>query len=108
MPNINLRLTEDEHAELREWAQGSRRSIQREIVFRLFDGAVTEGGAGRLKRTAEVGRSVASPPSVTAAVQPQVHDVPMRAHFRKDRPALQCPRLVPGGQTCPDCGKVVV
>jgi hypothetical protein len=31
-----LRLTEEEHAALREWAHGSRRSLQREIIFRLF------------------------------------------------------------------------
>ena len=37
MPTISLRLTDEEHAALREWAFGARRSIQREIVFRLFE-----------------------------------------------------------------------
>jgi hypothetical protein len=36
MPNINLRLTEEEHKALRTWAFEGRRSIQREIIFRLF------------------------------------------------------------------------
>lgn len=48
MPTISLRLTEEEHAALREWAHGSRRSLQREIVFRLFSGLSErdDGSAG--------------------------------------------------------------
>lgn len=107
MPNINLRLTDSEHAELREWARGSRRSIQREIVFRLFDGAVTERVGS--------GSAVATPPgvqaarSVTAAVQPKVHDVGVRprAHMRGDRPMLECEVRVPAGEVCSKCGRAV-
>ena len=36
VPKINLRLTNEEHEALKAWAQDSRRSIQREAVFRLF------------------------------------------------------------------------
>ena len=36
MPNINLRLSPEEHEVLRTWAFEGRRSIQREIIFRLF------------------------------------------------------------------------
>ena len=42
MPSINLRLTEEEHAQLKEWAYGAHRSIQREAIFRLFDGRLSE------------------------------------------------------------------
>lgn len=36
MPSINLRLTEEQHAELKRWACEDSRSVQREIIFRLF------------------------------------------------------------------------
>ena len=36
MPTISLRLTDEEHAALKEWAHGSRRSMQREAVYRIF------------------------------------------------------------------------
>ena len=36
MPTISLRLTEEEHAALKEWAHGSHRSMQREAVYRIF------------------------------------------------------------------------
>ena len=36
MPKINLRLTDSEHEALRQWAQESHRSLQREAVYRLF------------------------------------------------------------------------
>lgn len=36
MPNINVRFTEQEHAELVEWAKQGQRSLQREIIWRLF------------------------------------------------------------------------
>ena len=45
MPSINLRLTEAEHDALRKWAFDGRRSLQREIIFRLFDGRVHSGAA---------------------------------------------------------------
>ena len=36
MPNINLRLSDDEHAALVRAATGNRRSLQKEIISRLF------------------------------------------------------------------------
>jgi len=36
MPKVNLRLTEEELELLQKWANGSRRSLQREMVYRLF------------------------------------------------------------------------
>lgn len=36
MPTISLRLTEEEHAELKAWAHDGRRSVQKEIIWRLF------------------------------------------------------------------------
>ncbi len=36
MPTISIRLTEEEHAALKTWAHDSRRSIQKEAVYRLF------------------------------------------------------------------------
>ena len=39
MPTISLRLTVEEHAALKRWAEDSRRSLQKEAVYRLFAGA---------------------------------------------------------------------
>lgn len=36
MPAINFRLTDEDHATLKLWAERSHRSIQQEITFRLF------------------------------------------------------------------------
>jgi hypothetical protein len=36
MPNINLRLTEEQHTELTAWARDGHRSLQKEIIWRLF------------------------------------------------------------------------
>lgn len=36
MPTISLRLTDEEHAELKAWAHDGRRSVQKEIIWRLF------------------------------------------------------------------------
>lgn len=36
MPTISLRLTDEELEQLRAWAHDGRRSIQKEIVWRLF------------------------------------------------------------------------
>ena len=51
MPNINLRLTDQEHAELTEWAFQGRRSIQKEIIWRLFSVEVPKYGGGDLPTT---------------------------------------------------------
>jgi len=36
MPSVNLRLTDEQHAELVEAGKRENRSLQREIVYRLF------------------------------------------------------------------------
>ena len=36
MPSVNLRLTDEQHAELIVMAKRENRSLQREIVYRLF------------------------------------------------------------------------
>jgi hypothetical protein len=36
MPNINLRLTDEQHAALERWAKDGHRSLQKEIIWRLF------------------------------------------------------------------------
>ena len=36
MPSLNIRLTDEQLAQLRKWAVESDRSIQKEIVHRLF------------------------------------------------------------------------
>lgn len=42
MPSVNVRLSEEQHAELVKAGQRENRSLQREIIFRLFSGS----GAG--------------------------------------------------------------
>lgn len=42
MPNINLRLSEEQHEQLRIWAFEQERSIQKEIIYRLFNGGLSE------------------------------------------------------------------
>ena len=118
MPNINLRLTELEHAELREWAHGSRRSLQREIVFRLFDGAVTERDQGRREVESGLGAAVpdlsrgsgstaplssagdSSPRSVT--VPPVVRDVAVERSSSRNGCGFDTPK----GTKCKLCGSV--
>ena len=36
MPSVNLRLSDEQHAELIEMAKREDRSLQREIIYRLF------------------------------------------------------------------------
>lgn len=36
MPAISLRLTDEQHAQLVKWAAHSKRSIQQELIWRLF------------------------------------------------------------------------
>lgn len=48
MPKVNLRLTEEELEQLQRWAESGRRSLQKEIVYRLFrersvDNVITVG-----------------------------------------------------------------
>jgi hypothetical protein len=36
VPSVNLRLTDEQHADLLEVARRENRSLQREIIYRLF------------------------------------------------------------------------
>jgi hypothetical protein len=57
MPNLTLRLTDEEHSMLFYAAKQNRRSLQREIIYRLFEHeAVDEiveliDGAGNVRAT---------------------------------------------------------
>lgn len=66
MPTISLRLTEEEHAALKEWAHDSRRSIQKEAVWRLFANTletdVPEAIVGAIVPGLEVRRTAPPPP----------------------------------------------
>ena len=74
--------------------------MQREIVYRLFDGAVTgDGGEGvRVARVADPGVA----PAVTAAVVPVAHDVRVEDVGRR----AGCGFDTPKGTKCKLCGKV--
>jgi hypothetical protein len=45
MPTVSLRLSEQQHQLLVEWAYASHRSVQRELVHRLFGGGMQVGEA---------------------------------------------------------------
>lgn len=36
MPTISLRLTDEQHAQLTAWAHDGERSVQKELIWRLF------------------------------------------------------------------------
>jgi hypothetical protein len=100
MPNINLRLTEEEHAALREWAHGSRRSIQREVIFRLFS---------ELKEGAVVGYSAVS--GSAPSMREEEAGVIGRTAPRPERTVPSsssgpCGMNTPAGTKCKVCGKV--
>ena len=81
MPTISLRLTEEQHAELKRWAQEDSGSVQREIIFRLFSPYVIHD------KTPQERAEIAYP--LTAA-DAQPRDVPARTidvpdpHFKPD------------------------
>ena len=66
MPNINLRLTDEQHAQLERWAHDGYRSIQKEIIFRLF--TLERGGR----------------PAVTGSAPPRSDSVPRSDDVRTD------------------------
>ena len=47
MPSVNLRLSDEQHAELIEMAKREDRSLQREIIYRLFGRFNQEPAADR-------------------------------------------------------------
>lgn len=63
MPTISLRLTEEQHLALKEWAHGAHRSMQREAIFRIFQEHEREP-------VVELDRSVAIPESYFPTFKP--------------------------------------
>lgn len=70
MPTISLRMTEEQIEELREWARQGHRSLQKEIIWRLFSveaiGAPKYGPATEKKR-----EEIKVPPDGTEAGLPE-------------------------------------
>ena len=71
MPTVSLRLTEEELQKLHAWAHDSRRSLQKEIVWRLFSTAhvPTTSGAG---------------PRILADAEPRIPTRTIDPHFKPD------------------------
>ncbi len=114
---FSARIDSDLRASLTVEAAADQRSVSNmlELILRERYAALTERvGSGQNGAALGSPLPIATGPddrasrSVSAAVPGRAHDVPMRPHFRGDRPALQCDELVPGGGTCSVCGKVVV
>ena len=79
MPTVSLRLTEEELAQLHAWAHDSRRSVQKEIIWRLFSMAQIplKSGAGPMI-------PAALETSNAAAGVPRAVDLQADDHFRPD------------------------
>ena len=98
-----------------EVASSERRSFANMVEVLLLaalagrDGAVAKVPEvvavqdGKSQEVLPTGRA-SRPASVVPAA---VHDVPMRPHMKKHRPAVECPARVPAGGVCPECGAVV-
>lgn len=127
MPTVSLRLTEGELAKLREWARSGRRSLQKEIVWRLFSAEAV--GAAKVGPTAGVVRV-----PVRVAADGSVHEMGAEpvgpgaavggeervgapesapAHPSRNAGTISdlkfCPRgnrhhIFHSGKPCPDCG----
>ena len=103
MPSLNLRLSEEELEQLRQWAYGSRRSLQREIVFRLFEGLALNA----LNTSSSDGYTV---PAGTNPPPPDKELVPYergRARTLAERGEFsgKCTAYAPRGTRCKLCGK---
>jgi hypothetical protein len=109
MPSVNLRLTGEQHRVLAESAASQQRSLQREIIFRLFGGAVTytepvlseRDQAGRETPAGMSGELAAVPAGdqSTRPESPQRSDPPRSESSR-------CSAATPYGTRCKTCGKV--
>lgn len=96
-----VRIKSDVAARVNERAVEERRSFANMVEVLLLEAL---GGAALTERPVAGASSAGR--SVTAAVSRVVHDVPMRPHMRKDRPALQCDGRVVVGEVCSVCGGV--
>ena len=81
MPTISLRLSEEELEQLRAWAHDGHRSLQKEIVWRLF---TSSEGAGESARDVTASREASSDDlgevpvaraAVSAAASPKISEV---------------------------------
>lgn len=107
MPTISLRLTDEQHRILHDWAYGSARSMQREIIFRLFAETSPASGsfeptgrtAGSSKRAGRGHAAGGEPrrPTVTGA------ETPSPAMTRRPRSG-RCQHGVRAGTYCEECG----
>jgi len=91
MPSINLRLTDAGLKRLRAWASDARRSVQKEIIWRLFDveavGAPKVGPATKEERvTIEV--PVGETGELPAKPRPRLH--PCKHHVPPTRVCQYC------------------
>ena len=91
MPSLNVRLSVEQHAVLAAEAAREGRSLQRQIVFRLFGG----GAAGELEGNG-VGGSGLSP---ARAADPAVSRAARSRCVREARHHINH-----SGRPCPECG----
>ena len=117
MPAVNLRLTDSQHAELVNAAKASRRSLQGEIIFRLFDRMPTHSGAGEMIQADAVDRGVeartldakltkaAGDPGVDAGATESARVEPPAASVSSQprRRMYACPHYVPPTRVCSIC-----
>ena len=113
MPSLNLRLSDVEHELLVGWAESNGRSLQREIVWRLF------GGPGvRVPLDAVSGFSPAAPLPVVvrefrgpdlkvglAAGDGEESERRSPSSQSSSPAASSCPGDAPAGTRCKLCGK---
>ena len=83
MPKVNLRLTDEEHALLDRWARDGHRSIQKELIFRLFSRSTAASDV-------TIARTSLGPSSPRAEREPEARAVPAQTaaavddHFKPD------------------------
>jgi len=95
MPSLNLRLSEEELEQLRQWAYGSRRSLQREIVFRLFEGLALNA----------LNTSSSDGYTVPAGTNPPPNSGAARSTPAPEASSGKCTAYAPRGTRCKLCGK---
>lgn len=74
MPSINLRLQIEEHETLVRWATENKRSLQQEIIWRLFSARLTAGEAVGASQSGKR-RSTHSSPNPTKCVREARHHI---------------------------------
>lgn len=106
MPTISLRLTDEQHTQLRAWAYGANRSLQREIIYRLF-ATLTERGerVGSLaQQPARGGKEADLRREEPDVHQPRSVSVALLSGDRRPRSG-RCPHGLRAGVYCAECGQ---